>query len=146
VSDDNFPDVEGAVRDWLKAKTAIATIVATRVFFGIPKGAVETSYPLVTVARVGGGDSGSDAPDDNALVQIDCWGSLSANGFGDKAGCRTLANKVRAACKAVTGSQTLVAGVDAGGMTVVSDIWLPDPANDRPRYALTVEVAAISTN
>ena len=143
---DSFPDVEGAVRTWLKTKPAVTAIVSTRVFFGVPKGAVEATFPLVTVTRVGGGDSDSDAPDDNALIQLDCWGSISDAGFGDKAGCRTLANKVRAECKAVTGSQTLATGVDAGGMNVVSDIWLPDPANDRPRYSLTVEVAAISTN
>lgn len=140
-----LPDTEGAVRTFLRANAAVAAIVGARVFFGVPKGATEASFPLVVVQRVGGGDSDSEAPVDEALLQVDCWGSISAeSGYGVKATATALKNAVRSAFKSFNGGQ-LVAGVECGGFTVQSDIWLPDPENDRPRYSLTVEAAAIST-
>jgi hypothetical protein len=141
---ETLPDVEGAMRTWLRTIPAVTAVVAQRVFFGVPKAAVEATFPLVVVQRVGGGDDASEAPIDVALIQLDCWGSLGANGIGDKASATRLCNAVRSACRSFWGPQ-LVPGVDAAGITVQSVIWLPDPANDRPRYSLTVEVAAIST-
>jgi hypothetical protein len=71
-----MPDVEGGVRTFLRANAGVAAIVGQRVFFGVPKGATEATFPLVTVSRVGGGDDFSDVPIDVALVQIDCWGGI----------------------------------------------------------------------
>ena len=142
---DVFPDVEGALVTFLKANAGVSAIVAARVFFGLPKGATEATYPLIVVMRVGGGDDASEVPIDNALVQIDVWGAISTKGYGLKAGCTTLANAVRSACRSVVGSTTIAPGVDAAGIQVQSAIWMPDPANDRPRYVLTAEVSAISS-
>lgn len=141
---DTLPDTEGALVTWLKGRSAVSAIVGARVFFGVPKGATEASYPMLVVFRVGGTDDVSDVPIDNALVQIDCWGSFGASGFGKKAECTALKNAVRAELKALTqaGSTTIAPGVDAHGMTVESDLWAPDPADDRPRYSLTVAVTA----
>ena len=46
-----LPDVEGAVRAWLRAHPRLA-LLGTRVFFGVPEG---VTFPFVTVARIGGG-------------------------------------------------------------------------------------------
>lgn len=138
---EELPDVEGALVAFLKANTAVAALVATRVFYGIPK--ATPVWPLVTVARIGGGDDASDAPVDEGVLQVDCWGTISTSGYGQKLPCTQLKNAVRSALRSFTGG-VLATGVYAGGITVQSDIWLPDPADDRPRYSLIVELAALS--
>lgn len=138
----NYPDPEGLIRDGLKADAGVVAIVGNRGFFGIPKRATEATFPLFTVARVGGGQALGDAPLDVALVQIDCWGSLDARGNGLKAQCTALVNAVRSSLEAM-GTETRIAGVELG-VNVESVLWLPDPDNARPRYSITAEVAVIS--
>lgn len=135
-----WPDVEGLVRDWLRADAGVAAIVGARVFFGVPKGATESTFPLVTVQRFGGGQADGEAPLDVALLQIDCWGTIS-RGNGVKSVATALVNSVRAALDAVgTDSAAALAGAN-----VESVVWLPDPDNDRPRYAVTAEVSALAS-
>jgi hypothetical protein len=140
-----MPDVEGGVRTFLRANAEVAAIVGQRVFFGVPKGATEATFPLVTVSRIGGGDDFSEVPIDIALLQIDCWGGIDDSGNGKKAEAVSLLNAVRNACLAIRGRTALNSSVDAAGIFVQSVVWLPDPANDRPRYSVTAEVTAIST-
>ena len=140
-----WPDVEGGLRTYLRANSGVSALVGNRVFFGVPRKATETSFPLVTVQRVGGGADLSDAPVDVALLQVDCWGSLNANGDPLKVTATHLVNTVRAAVEAVNGRTTLTSGVDAFGITVESVVWAPDPDNDRPRYSVTAEVTAIAS-
>lgn len=137
-----WPDPEGIVRDALKLDSGVTAIAGNRVFFGIPRRAVEATFPLVTVARVGGGADRSEVPLDVALVQIDCWGSLNTAGDGLKASCTALVNAVRSSLEAM-GTVARIAGVELG-VNVESVLWLPDPENARPRYSITAEVAAIS--
>lgn len=134
-----WADVEGLLRDHLRADTGVAAIVGARVFFGVPKRASESTFPLVVVSRVGGGQDASDASLDVALVQVDCWGSI-ANGNGLKAGCTALVNSVRAALDAVGTDSTAV----LKGANVETVLWLPAVDNDRPRYAVTAVVSAVS--
>lgn len=136
-----WADVEGAVRDHLRADAGVAALVGARVFFGIPKTAPAGSWPLVVVQRVGGGQDGSDAPVDVALVQVDCWGTLDGSGNGVKSVATALVNTVRAALETVGTDQAAV----LRGAVVQSVLWLPDPDNDRPRYAVTAEVTALSS-
>lgn len=140
-----WPDPEGAVRTRLRADAGVTAIVGQRVFFGIPKDADESTFPLVVVSRVGGGQDGSDAPVDVALLQVDCWGSIDASGNGRKAEAQALVNSARAALEAMGIDQPIVAGTQLHGANVESVLWLPDPDNARPRYALTAEVTAVST-
>lgn len=143
MSANTWPDPEGLTRDHLKADGAVAAIVGTRVFFGIPKRNVEATFPLITVARAGGGqDPGSDAPLDESLLQIDCWGKLDASGNGLKAACTALVNAVRSSLEAM-GTETRIAGHEVG-TNIESVLWLPDPDNNRPRYSITAAVAVIA--
>lgn len=132
---ETLPDVEGGVRDYLRTQN----VCAGRVYFGVPTGTV--TYPLCTVQRVGGGDDGSEAPIDGALIQIDVWGRVDAAGHTDKAEARTAANAVRAALYAIRGRTALNASCIAYGAAVEADLWAPDPT-DRGRYSLTVLVTA----
>jgi hypothetical protein len=135
----NWPDVEGELRSYLRADAGVAALVGARVFFGVPKRAAEATFPLVVVRRVGGGQDGSDAPVDVALMQIDCWGSI-ANGNGLKAGATALVNAVRSSLEAVGTDSTAV----LKGANVETVLWLPEADNDRPRYSVTAVVTAIS--
>jgi hypothetical protein len=140
-----FPDVEGALRAYLRADAGVSALVGQRVFFDVPRSTRESSYPLITVARVGGGTDASDVPIDLALISIDVWGTLDASGNGDKAGATAVVNAVRSALEAMNGRTTLSAGVDAFGAQEAGVVWLPDPDNGRPHYTVTAEVTAIAS-
>lgn len=135
-----WPDVEGAVRDHLRADAGVTALVGQRVFFGVPRKATDATWPLVVVQRVGGGQDASDAPVDVALVQIDCWGQIGADGNGRKAGATALVNAVRSSLEAMGTDSTAV----LKGASVETVLWLPEVDNDRPRYAVTAVVTAIS--
>jgi len=137
----DWPDVEGALRAHLRADAGVAALVGARVFFAIPSDARAASYPLVTVSRIGGGQSPtSDAPLDLALVSIDVWGAER-----DKAAATAVVNAVRSTLEEINGRTTLTADVDAFGVQVAGVVWAPDPDNGRPHYAITAEVTAISS-
>lgn len=146
MAEDTYPDGEGALRTYLRADTGVVAVASTRVFFGIPD---EPTFPLVTVARVGGGDDPSDACIDLGLYQVDCWGAFfdevdeTKAHHGDKATCDSLRRAVRAALRAIT--NTTVGSTFLYGATVQSDVALSDPADGRPRYSQTVLVTARST-
>ncbi len=133
------------MRTWLRAGTEVSAIVGARVFFGVPRDAKESSFPLVTVRRVGGGQDTGDAPVDRALIQVDCWGSIDASGNGVKATATALVNAVRQRLEAVGTDLTPISGAVLHEAAVESVLWLPDPDNDRPRYVVTAEVTAINT-
>jgi hypothetical protein len=141
---DTFPDIEGALRTWLRTKASLTAIVGQRIFFGVPKGATESSFPLIIVQLIGMAVERSDAPLDVALVQFDVWGSLDASGNGVKSTATALANALRSELDAVRGRTALTASVDAFGIELAGMNWLPDQDNDRPRYVVTAEVTAIA--
>jgi hypothetical protein len=128
-------DIEGAVRDALRANAGVSALVGQRVHFGVPTNA---TWPLITVQRVGGGDDPGEAPLDLPLVQIDCWGAER-----NKSQARAVADAVRAWARTVRRATALNTEVKAYGVAVESDLWAPDPT-DRPRYAITASVTARS--
>lgn len=146
MSEGDHPDVEGGIRDYLQADSGVKAIVGTRgVFFGIPDG---PSWPLVVIRRVGGSEDSSEAAIDLALLQIDCWGRLfndtdpTKSAHGDKAQTEALRRAVRKALWQIRGITRLNSSVVAFGAFVESDPFVPDPNNDRPRYAITARVTA----
>lgn len=139
----SWPDVEGALRTWLRADAGLQAVVGNRVFFGVPKRA--TTWPLITVQRVGGGQDFSDAPVDLALVQLDVWGQHDASGNGMKSEALTVLNTLRSRLDSLKNRTALSDDVDAFGIEVLSVVWAPDPEDDRPRYVVTAEVSAISS-
>ena len=134
---EDFPDVEEGMRQYLRADADVQARVAQRVFFGIPRAGAE--FPLITLSRAGGGEQPGEAPVDQALINISCWGGASKQeAWNAAAAVRKALFKIRA--------RTLLApGVYAFGAQVDGVIWSPDPADDRPRYTLTVEVTGISS-
>jgi len=137
-----MPDVEGGLRTYLRANTDLAALIGTRCYFGIPDAPV---FPLVVVRRVGGGDDIGDAPIEQALVQIDCWGDFTADGVhGNKAQAEAVRRCVRGILFGLTahGATHLDSATVCYGAVVLSDIWLPDPDDDRPRYSISAQITA----
>lgn len=130
----SWPDPEGALRTWLRTRPAVNALVAQRVFFGVPK--PDPVWPLVVVSRIGGGNGVGDAPVDEPIIQIDCWGELYASGNGNRAQALALANAVRAELLDLDNDTVIVTGVRAA-IEAVEMTFAPDPDNDRPRYVLT---------
>jgi hypothetical protein len=138
-----FPDPEGTIRAYLRADPDVSAIVGNRVFFGVPRKANEETFPLVTVARIGGADDPSEVPVDLGLLDISCWGSIDASGNGLKAPATELANAVRSALHRIRERTSAGTGTDVFGVQIGGVVWAPDPDNDRPRYVITAEVASI---
>lgn len=137
-----WPDVEDAVRQYLRNWPALNDIIDRRVFFGVPK--KDARFPMLTIMRVGGGDDTSEAPVDNALIQVQVWGRVPTEG-GGKAECTHMALLVRQALSELRSRTSVTTDVDLCGATVANVVWVPDPADDRPRYIVTATVTAISS-
>jgi hypothetical protein len=141
VSEGDFPDTEGAVRNYLKAHPSVSAIT-TRGFFAVP---TAPTYPLFTVVQVGGIEDDTEAPVDVCLLQVDEWGEVDAKGFARKADCAALRRAIRRAFFDLRVSTAVTVGTDVvtlDGARIVSDSYLPDLTNRRPRYSQTVEVVA----
>lgn len=137
ADEDDLPDVEAGVRQYLRTDVDVQAQVSQRVFFGVPR--ESPTFPLITVLRAGGGDDPSEAPIDNAVLTINCWGSTS------KAQAWAVAMSVRRALRKIRAKTLLTSGVYAHGAVVDGVIWAPDPADDRPRYIVTALVTATAT-
>lgn len=131
------PDIEGALRDWLRTVTSITTLVANRVFMGYPRG--EPELPLIALKQVGGAMDAGEAPTVVAVIQFDCWGA------GQN---KSQANDVKLALIGalfdLRGGTPLTAAVRALGATVLNAFWSPDPLSNQARYVVDAQVQAIA--
>lgn len=139
-----FPDTEGAVRAYLRSHADVSALVSTRVFFGVPDA---PTFPLITVARVGGFDESSEAPLDQALVQIDSFGDLHPDTLNhpNKAQATAVNLAVRQALYDLRQPTVVEVGdtsVRLFGPVIQSDPYRPDPGDGRPRYVLTAQITA----
>lgn len=136
---DTFGDAEGAIVSYLRATT---TAFGTRVFLAL---AGATVYPVCRVGRVGGGDDPSDAPLDQALLQIDVYGRVRQLAEAESA-----RQEIRSALKALseTGGYNVPGKAYIYGATVADDRRLPEPnaqdadgtVGERPRFIITAQV------
>lgn len=135
---ETLPDIEGSLRTWLRAQTAISSLVSNRVFFGIPTPSV--AYPLITLSRVAGGDDPGEAPVDEAVIQFHVWGlPQKQNG---KATALAVVNALRSVLRSIRGDTVLVSGVRCYGVVVDLVLFQPDPVTDRARYVVTARVTS----
>lgn len=132
MAEGDFPDTEAAMKAFLKADAGVAALVGTRVFFGSPKQGA--TLPCIVLTRIGGGDDGSEAAIDQAVLNFSCWGRSKEEAFD-------VANAVRKAQRSIR-RRTLASGVDLHGAIVDTVLWSPDPQDDTPRYIVTTRVTA----
>lgn len=140
MADEDFPDIEGALRTWLRLQATVTDVVAQRIFFALPVNIEESEYPVIVLSRVGGGlvDQSTTALD-VSTIQFDCWG-----GRNRKDQALAAANALRKVLNGIRGRTEIVTGVVVFGAEVDTVIFLPDPADSRPRYVVQATVSAIS--
>lgn len=125
-------DLETDLRDWLR--TLDIPGVGSRVYLR----ANQVNEACLTVWRVTGGDDSSTAPLDVVLIQVDVWGPERS-----RPAARAIANHVRSHLRsmpATVGSTRVHAPPE-----VLDDRYLPDPADERPRYAITARFVISTT-
>lgn len=142
---ETWPDIEGALRTYLRNDVNLASLVGNRVFFGVPRAANEDSYPLVMITRTGGGQDVGEAPLDLALIQFDCYGKKSDVEGGGRYPITQVALAVKKALSTIRGRTVLAPGVTAFDARIVSHFYSPLSADDRPRYIVTAQITNIVT-
>lgn len=132
MAETDLPDVEGALRSYLRADAGVAALFGTRVFFGVDD---PSEYPVAVVQRIGGGLDSLEGLQDVALVQVDVWGDVhaKATAFDGMAAVLEALNSL----DRYTSGTTLLLGAN-----VQSWAFLPDEG-ERARYSCTVQVYAV---
>jgi hypothetical protein len=119
----DWPDPEYAVRNYLRQQGIPYVHVAA------PTG---VKLPYITISRVGGGDDSGLAPIDNALLQLDVYGSTKAEAHTIVANVRTVFSNIVSAIHVEP--DTMIHGINIAGV-----VWSPDPDDDTSRYVITAQ-------
>lgn len=139
---EEWPDIEGALREYLRADPDIQAVVGTRVFFGIPRNS-EGVFPCIMITRIGGGQTSGEAPLDQPLMQFDIYGKKSEESGGGRLACTQAALALRKALSKMKGRTRLNATVVAWDPRVSSQVFSPLPGDDRPRVLMTATIPCI---
>lgn len=124
-----YPDAELAVKTWARANTTLQAVFGTpaRFTFGTPRNQAAT-FPLATLARVGGAPEPGDVPVDAAAISFSVWGD-------NKGQAATAAVAlVRAVSEIRCGTAAGASAVLLGALVTLGPLWSPDPDDDRARY------------
>lgn len=134
-----IPDVERIVSTALRANTAVAAIVADRVYTILPKDESLRVFPLCRLVRIGGGPVGNPAVLDAALLQLDVWADTQR-------AARDLSAALVQAIDELAGYSAH--GGYVTGTSPATIRHLPDDSftPTKPRYVLEVVVYARSTS
>lgn len=141
MSVEALPDVEAAVRAWLRAQPTITALVGSRSFVGIP--AQDVTFPFLSLTRIGGGAQ-PHVPWDEPQVSIDCWAAPAAagvKGYPNRPAAQVLAAAVAAAIRALNGPVAAGAGAWLIGGQVLGVAWAPDVGPPAiPRFVVTAQM------
>jgi len=137
-----FVDCEGPVKTWCRNNATITALAGSRIYLGTPSGATQPG-PWITLWLV------NDMPEPfgqmplaHALFQFDCWAPKETH---------TRADAAALGAALVTAAESLVPGtlLDPTLRCHAAEVqrwqWLPDPANDLPRYSLDIEFLVCAT-
>lgn len=132
---DLFPDVEGAVRAWLR--TVNLGPASGLVYFGVPK---QPKFPLVVLRRAGGGPQAGYSPVDDARISFDCWADTKS--AASLVARRLLSNIDQLSMVAVAAHHAVL----LGGVILLGPLWRPDTEArtaqglPRPRYIVDAQI------
>lgn len=136
----DWPDIEGAMRTYLRADADLVPLVNGRVFFSSPKNA---QYPIIVITRIGGGESAGEAPLDMGFLQIDCIGKKADEQGGGKGPVTQIALAVAKSISKIKSGTEIAPGVRAFNARIASSFYSPFPGDDRPRQIITAVVPSI---
>jgi hypothetical protein len=139
VSGDDWPDIEGAIRTYLRADADLAAQIGQRVYFSVPRDST-TSFPCVKITRLGGGQDSSQVPLDLALLQFDVYGKTSDEAGGGRGPTTLVLNALRKALSTIQGMTRLNGTVVAWDCDVRTVSYVSMPADDRPRFVVTASI------
>jgi hypothetical protein len=130
VSSVTLPDVELAVRTWLRSVPSITQLVATRSYVDMPHDAV---LPAIAVNRIGGSVDAA-TPLDGPLLSFDCWGTTRPQ-------AQQIARALAAEIWGLDRPTPMGAGAVALAGQVQSLSWQPDDGPPlTPRFVLTAVI------
>jgi hypothetical protein len=138
-SANDYGDFEAGFRTYLRADSDVSTLVSARVFFDIPKNAY---YPLITVSQMSLSEDDSDAPLDYVVLAVNCWGTITPSGVPNRALCRQMEIAVRRAISKIHTFSVIADDIKCSAQ-LVNSRYLPDPNDNRPRYAMMVLLTGI---
>lgn len=132
---DEWPDIEGALRSWLRNDPGLLPLINRRVFFGIPRDS-EGSFPCIMITRIGGGDIRGEAPLDQPMLQFDIYGKKADQAGGGRHSTTIVSLELRRALARIKGKTRLDSKVMAWDARVTTVVYSPMPGDDRPRGML----------
>lgn len=142
---ENFPDIEGALRTWLRAHPLLVPEVDGRVYFSVPFNSAD-KFPCIMITRVGdSGQDSSDTPIDLALIQFDVYGRKSNETNGGKMSATRPMLALKAALSTIRGKVMLDEQVAVWDPSVRNTLYSALPADNRPRYVVLVAITSAVT-
>lgn len=132
-----IPDVEDAIRTWLRGLTEVTALVDHRVWWSADP---RSDFPYLVVSLVGSPPETSDAPIVHRTLQIDAIDTER-----QRTRCFAVIAAVESALLSIRQPVALSTDVVCYGAVVQSVLYLPDPGSAAPRYTMTVEVTVRST-
>lgn len=148
---EEWPDIEGAMRQFLRDDPGLQALIGQRVFFSVPRKVTEAgSFPMIIVTRIGGGQGRGDAPQDNPMIQFDVYGRKADAEGGGKVAMQKVSRALRQALSRLRGETDVTHVVD--GVTLATRlfdprvstiVYSPLPGDDRPRDIIMAIIPCI---
>lgn len=130
---EEWPDIEGAIRTWLRADTDFQAFFAQRAFFGVPRKTTSSSFPMVCITRIGGGNQSGEAPMDMPMLQLDVYGQKADDVGGGRLQVTRGVQVLRKVLSKMRGETRLDDDTVAWDPRVSTVVFSPLPGDDRPR-------------
>jgi hypothetical protein len=129
VNELQYPDAELAVKTWARANATLQTVFGTpaRFTLGTPRNQSPT-FPLSTLARVGGAPDPGDVALDRPAISFSVWGDNRGQAAQAAMVLVRAVSEVR--CGTAAGASAVLLGADV----TMGPLWSPDPDDDRARY------------
>lgn len=139
---EEWPDIEGAMRDWLRTDPGLTALIDKRVFFGVPRDS-EDAFPCIMITRIGGGERSGDAPMDQPMLQLDVYGKKADQPGGGRRTTTLVALELRKALSRMRGRTRLNDDVVGWDARVTTQVYSPLPGDDRPRIMIMCIIPCI---
>ena len=137
-----LPATVDVIVRWLKAEPLIQAVYSARISTSLPKNDDDITYPWLTVGRVFGQPALPEAPIDQARIQFNSWGGVTASGApywpdADE-GIRVVESLIRGRARVVVPGY----GVIVGLTNLQGSQQLEDPDDGGARFWMDAIISA----